>query len=338
MLFRHCPAIIKISLCYQHTFHLKYKTQPHRKKEETLKKFNFNPSQNQHTSSVESRDVSPLLVNAVTLVSPRDPVPSATADFQIHVSLSRPAKSFRLSSTIKTPQINRAGSLLTRVWRSNAAQPATSLGSTWQNSGNFAKDFVAVIAFSSWRVLKADTAVPARPPWSLPSGDSCPDRSDRFAPQRWQLWIHKFKSYTEQAYRSCRRNCTAKLLLISEVLFFIAQCFHRFSWRLPSVLKKSKLSMSLLGRGRSRWSGQGVLWAMSWCCFPGLGGPRMPGTCELSELWPCWHCKSRLSRCLGMPVQTKGGDKACRECDRFFFPLLLFLLDTKLQLFVLKIV
>lgn len=64
----------------------------------------------------------------------------------------------------------------------------------------------------------------------------------------------------------------------------------------------------------------------------------MPGTCELSELWPCWHCKSRLSRCLGMPVQTKGGDKACRECDRFFFPLLLFLLDTKLQLFVLKIV
>lgn len=38
-----------------------------------------------------------------------------------------------------------------------------------------------------------------------------------------------------------------------------------------------------------------------------------------------------------MPVQTKGGDKACWECDEFF-ALLLFILGTKLQLSVLKMV
>lgn len=89
----------------------------------------------------------------------------------------------------------------------------------------------------------------------------------------------------------------------------MAQCFHRFSWHLPSVLKKSKLCMSLQGRGRSRWSGQGVLWATSWCCSPGLGEPRMPGTCGLSELWACWHCSSRLNH----KKQTNALECQCRQ-------------------------
>jgi len=67
-------------------------------------------------------------------------------------------------------------------------------------------------------------------------------------------------------------------MLILEVWALIAQSFHRLSWRLPSVPKTSKLSTSKPGGSRPPWNGQAVPWAVSFCCFPGLGEPRTLGT------------------------------------------------------------
>lgn len=69
------------------------------------------------------------------------------------------------------------------------------------------------------------------------------------------------------------------IMLIAEVLALTVWSFYRSNWHLPSVQKISKQSMSNPGGIRPQWNGQAVHWAVSLCCFPGLGEPRMRGTC-----------------------------------------------------------
>lgn len=104
-------------------------------------------------------------------------------------------------------------------------------------------------------------------------------------------------------------------MLILEVWELMAQSFHRFSWHLPSVLKTSKLSMSKAGGSRPHYNGQAAHWAMSLCCFPGLGEPRTLGTCVAAmSSWLADRVTQRLNHrnqklttdCLGMLVQREG--------------------------------